>query len=316
MKVSVIVPVYNVEAYLNRCLESLVRQTLKELEVIIVNDGSPDNSDAIIRQYIAKYPNFKYYIKENGGLSDARNYGLKCATGEYIAFLDSDDYVKEEMYEEMYKKATSGNFDMVVCDIFYQYPDKIQVVRSGIKNDIHDKKGIKKAYYNIHPAAWNKLFKRELFNNGVEFKKGVWFEDVEFIYRLLPYVNSIGAIHEPFNQYVIREGSISNTVDKRIYDYIYNMNGVVSFYEKNNLYKEYKKELEYVYVRYVYATFIKSMTKYDPVEYMKGVEEAIKYVKIYFPKYRLNLHFYTSLKGLYFVFFNKLIAKIVYKARG
>ena len=314
MKVSVIVPVYNVENYISKCLDSLVNQTLKDIEIIVVNDGSPDNSDKIIREFLNKYPDkIKYYIKENGGLSDARNFGLQYATGEYIAFLDSDDYVKVEMYEEMYKKAASGDFDMVVCDIIYLYPDKLQRVNSGIANDTTD---IKKTFLTIQPAAWNKLFKKELFNNGVLFKKGVWFEDVEFIYRLLPHVKKIGVLHEPFNQYVQREGSITNTVNPKIYDYIYNMNGVVEYYEKNNLYNEYKKELEYAYVRYVYATFIKSIMRYDYNEYLKGVDEAIKYVKVYFPKYRMNKYFYKSLKGIYLVLFNKTLAKLLYKVRS
>ncbi len=310
MKVSVIVPVYNVEDYIEKCLESLVHQTLTDLEIIVVNDGSPDNSEKIIKKYEKKYKNIKYVVKENGGLSDARNYGLKYATGEYIAFLDSDDYVTEDMYQMMYIKAKSEDFDMVVCDINYLYPDKTLRVDAGIKEDTTD---IKKTYLTIQPAAWNKIFKKDLFKHKVLFKKSVWFEDVEFIYRLLPYVKSIGVIHEPFNQYVQREGSITNTVNPKIYDYISNMNGVVDYYKKNKIYDEYEKELEYAYVRYIYATFIRSIAKYDYDEYKKGVKEAIKNVKEHFPHYRRNSYFYKSLKGLYMVFFNRLIAKIIYK---
>ncbi len=313
MKVSVIVPVYNVEEYIEKCLESLVHQTLTDLEIIVVNDGSPDNSEKIIKKYEKKYKNIKYLVKENGGLSDARNFGLKYAKGEYIAFLDSDDYVSEEMYQMMYIKAKSEDFDMVVCDINYLYPDRTLRVDSGIKDDTED---IKKTYLTIQPAAWNKLFRRDLFDHKILFKKGVWFEDVEFIYRLLPYVKKIGVIHEPFNQYVQREGSITNTVNPKIYDYIHNMNGVVDYYKKNKIYDEYKKELEYAYVRYIYATFIRSIAKYDYDEYKKGVNEAIKNVKEHFPHYRRNSYFYKSLKGIYLVLFSKTLAKIMYKLRG
>lgn len=312
MKVSVIVPVYNVEKYLAKCLESLANQTLKEIEVIIVNDGSPDNSENIINMYTKRYPNMKSYIKENGGLSDARNYGIKYATGEYIAFLDSDDYVTYDMYEKMYLKAKSNNYDMVVCDINYVYPDQIMLVGSGIKKDTTN---IKNTYLTIHPAAWNKIFKRELFDNNIIFKKGIWFEDVEFIYRLLPYIKNIGVIHESFNQYIQREGSITNTVSKKIYDYVENMNGVIDFYKEKNIYDEYKKELEYVYVRYVYATFIKSVLRYEKSDYLEALNYAIKSVKNHFPKYRRNSYFYKSLKGIYLVLFNKLVAKIMYKIR-
>src|SRR5699024_7335683 len=114
IKVSIIVPVYGVEEWLSRCLDSLVNQTLNDIEIIVVNDGSPDNSQAIIDEYERKYPDMvKGYQKENGGLSDARNYGMKYATGEYIAFVDSDDYVDLTMYEKLYLKAKEDNADAV-----------------------------------------------------------------------------------------------------------------------------------------------------------------------------------------------------------
>ena len=138
IKISVIVPVYNTEKYLPKCLDSLVNQTLKDIEIIIVNDGSPDNSQKIIDDYVKKYKNIKAFEKKNGGLSDARNYGIKKASGEYIAFLDSDDYVTVDMYEKMYKKAISQHFDMVVCDLNYVYNDKVVKAYSNIKDDTTD----------------------------------------------------------------------------------------------------------------------------------------------------------------------------------
>ena len=310
MKVSVIVPVYNVYDYIEKCLDSLVNQTLKDIEIIVVNDGSPDNSQEIIDKYAKKYKNIKSYIKKNGGLSDARNYGIKYAKGEYIAFLDSDDYVKVDMYEKMYNKAKEKDFDMVVCDILYLYPDKKLRVSSGISSDTVD---IKKTYLTIHPAAWNKIFKKTLFDNDVYFKKNVWFEDVEFIYRMLPYIKSIGVVKEDFNQYVQRPGSISNTFNMKLYHYVDNMNGVIDFFKKRKLYHEYEKELEYAYVRYIYATFIRSAKNFGYKDYLKAVDTAISNVKEHFPKYRRNKYFYKSLKGLYLVCFNKLIAKIIYR---
>lgn len=312
MKVSVIVPVYNVEAYLEKCLDSLVNQTLKEIEIIVVNDGTKDNSQKIIDRYAKKYKNIHSYIKDNGGLSDARNYGLTKASGEYVAFVDSDDYVSKDMYQRMYEKAVSGNFDMVVCDLNYVYEnsDVIKRAYSNVPNDTTD---IKKAMINIYPAAWNKIFKKKLFKHDVRFKKGVWFEDVEFIYRLLPYVKSIGVVNEPFNQYLQREGSITKSVDPRIYHYIDNWNSIIEYYKENKLYDEYYKELEYCYVRYVFATFIKQACSFPEDEYYKAIEKAIQNVKENFPKYRKNKYFYKSIKGIYLVLFNKTIATSLYR---
>ena len=313
MKVSVIVPVYNVEEYIGRCLESLVNQTLKEIEIIVVNDGSPDNSEQIINKYLKKYHNIKYLKKPNGGLSDARNFGIKHATGEYIGFVDSDDYVTLDMYEKMYNKAKEKDFDLVVCDLNYVYTDHSMKVDCGIRCDTTD---ISKVYINNYPAAWNKIFKRKLFDNNIEFKKGVWFEDVEFIYRMLAYVKSIGVVHEAFNQYVQRDESIMHTVSPKIYDYVDNMNTIINFYKERKIYDKYQKELEYVYVRYLYATFIKSCLGFDYKNYLNACDIAIKNVKENFPHYRKNKYFYRSLKGIYLLLFSKLNAKILYRLRG
>ena len=315
VKVSVIVPVYNVEKYIGRCLDSLVNQTLKDIEIIVVNDGSPDNSQKIIDKYVKKYNNIKSYVKKNGGLSDARNYGLKYAQGEYISFIDSDDYVDKTMLEKMYNKAKDNNFDMVVCDLDMVLDDGkfIQNVSSNIDRDIYNNE-IKKYMVNLYPSAWNKLYKRTLFDNEVYFKKGIWFEDVEFIYRLIPYVKSIGIVDDKLYHYVQREGAITKTFDKRLYNYIDNWNGIIEFYKNNKFYTEYKDELEYCYVRYLYATFIKQATNYkDKKEYDKAVDEAIKNVKEKFPKYRRNKYFYKSIKGIYLICFNNFIANIYYK---
>ena len=314
IKISVIVPVYNVEKYLDKCLDSLVKQTLKEIEIIVVNDGTKDNSQEIVDKYVKKYPKkVKSYIKENGGLSSARNYGLKYANGEYIGFVDSDDWVEKDMYEKMYNKAKKSDFDLVVCDLKYVYDDKKVNAYSNIKNDLSES-DIKNSMINIYPAAWNKIYKKDLFNNGVLFKEKIWFEDVEFLYRLFPYIKSIGVVKEPFYNYVQRQGAITSTFDKRLYDYIDNWNGIIDYYLKEKFYDKYKKELEYNYVRYLYATFVKRVANFKDKEmYKEAVTSAIENVKKRFPKYRRNSYFYKSLKGIYLLVFNKCIALLYYK---
>ena len=122
--VSVIVPIYNVEKYLGDCLESLLHQTLKNIEVLLVNDGTKDNSGIIAKKYADKYPQlFKYLEKENGGLSDARNFAIPYAKGKYLAFVDSDDYVAAAMFEKLYNLAEANNADMVDCEFEYVYEE-------------------------------------------------------------------------------------------------------------------------------------------------------------------------------------------------
>ena len=317
MKVSVIVPVYNVEEYLPKCLETLANQTLKDIEVLIINDGSPDNSQKIIDKFVKKYPKiFKSFTKENGGLSDARNYGIEKAKGEYIAFLDSDDYVEHDIYEKLLNKAMEKDFDIVVCDCTYVYDDYTVRASSNIKNDIFTDKELKKAMTNIYPVAWNKLYKREVIAD-LRFKKGVWFEDIEYLLRIYPNIKSIGVVNEPLINYLQRLNAITKTFDERLYHYIDNMNGVIEYYKENNLYDEYERELEYIYVRYLYATFVKQATNYpDYNEYKIAVDEAIKNVKLHMPKYRRNKYFYRNgLKGIYLLLFNKRLAKLLFKTK-
>ena len=132
---SVVVPVYNVEQYLKECVDSILSQTFKDFELILVNDGSKDSSPAICDEYAKKDDRIKVIHKPNGGLSDARNVGTAAAKGEYVIYIDSDDYVTTDMYQKMYQKAISGNFDMVVCDLNYIYDDKIVPAYSNLKTD-------------------------------------------------------------------------------------------------------------------------------------------------------------------------------------
>lgn len=315
IKISVIVPVYNVEDYLERCLKSLASQSLKEIEIIIVNDGSTDDSQKIIDKYTKKYPKkIRAYSKENGGLSDARNYGIDRAKGKYISFVDSDDWVDKFMLEKMYQKAIKG-FDVIMCDLKYTYDDcsKDFVVKSGIKEDLFCKKNIRKSMINIYPVVWNKIYKKELFDYGIRFKKNVWYEDVEFLYKILPSIKSIGKISESMINYYQRENAITKTYNEKLEDYILNLNSIVEFYKEENIYSNYKKELEYIYIRYLYGTMIKNALNIKDInKFKKILKHAIENVNIKFRKYKCNKYFYKSLKGLYLLLFNYEFILFIY----
>ena len=311
---SVIIPIYNIEQYLPKCIESVINQTYKNLEIILVDDGSTDGCGDLCDHYSKIDKRVIVLHESNEGLVRARKRGLRKAQGKYIAFVDGDDYVDEMMYEKMYKKAELKDFDIVVCDLNYVYEDgSVKRVSSKIE---HDTTNIKNVYINMYPCVWNKIYKKTLFENDIEFKKGVWFEDVDFLYKIFPYIKTIGVVKEPLNQYVQRTGSITKTFDKRLYDYIDNFNDLIKFYEKRNIYNTYKKELEYCYVRYLYATFIKQATHFTKEEFNKAVKVAIDNVKEHFPKYRKNKYFYRGIKGIYLVLFNKKIASILYKVEN
>lgn len=312
-KLSVIIPCYNVEKYVGKCLDSVFQNGMKEIEVIAINDGSKDQTLQVLKQYKEKYPSLILIDQENKGVSMARNAGLKRATGEFITFMDSDDWINPTMYQKMYEKAKNGNFDIVACGVNIVYPDKTVKIDCGLTHDIVKSKETKTVMNDWYTVLWNKIYKKELVKN-MEFKQNVWYEDVEFLYRLLPKIKRIGVMTEHFCNYIQRENSITYTYNHKLYDLIDNFNGIIEYYKKHNDYKHYKNELEYGYVRYVYGTFIKRLAKTkNKEEFKKGLHYAKAEVKRNFPDYKKNPYLQKkSGKNLYLKYFNTLFAMIIY----
>ena len=256
-KVSIIVPFYNVEGYIEKCLDTLVNQTLKDIEIILVNDGSTDRSIEIVNKFLRRYPEKLVYLeKENGGLSDARNYAIPYTKGEYIAFLDSDDYVEKYMYEEMYNMAKKENSDMVECNFYWEYPDK---QKEDIGTIYHGKNEM---IVKIRVVAWNKLIKREILEKSeVRFPKGYRYEDTEFTYKLIPYIEKVSFLKKPCIHYVQREGSISNSQNERTKEIFDVLDHVIEYYKEKDIYEKYQEELEYIYVRYAFCSSLLRIVK-------------------------------------------------------
>lgn len=307
-KVSVIVPVYNGEKYIDKCLDSLINQTISDIEIIVIDDGSTDNT----YNKLLKYKN-KIIIKKqkNKGVAAARNKGLDIASGEYIAFVDSDDFIDNNMYLKLYNYAKTNNYDIVECDFKYVDDYKVWEGNKDTVVDIKTNEEKKEYLIKLFPVIWNKIYKKSVIDE-FRFKNGVWAEDAEFLYRIVPSLKTIGKLNDELYYYYQRPISESRLFDERVYDYIDNFNGIVEYYKKNKLYDKYRNELEYCYVRYIYATFIKRASYFkDKTKYKKAVNTAIDNVKLYFPKYRKNLYFYKSIKGIYLVLFNRFFANIL-----
>lgn len=311
-KISIIVPVYNAEKYIDRCLHSLINQTLKDIEIIVIDDGSKDNTNKILQKYKDK---IKIIKQKNSGVATARNKGLGIATGEYIYFVDSDDWIEKDTLEKLYSKAIDNNYDCVMCNFWYINDNKKWPGVVTNKKDILNINDKKDYMIKMFPVIWNKIYKKEKILK-FKFKNGVWAEDVEYLYRIISNIDNIGIVEDKLYYYYQRESSESRLYDKRVYDYINNFNGIIEFYKKNNLYDEYKLELEYCYVRYLYATFIKRASYFtNKKDYYVAIDTAITNVKKYFPYYRKNKYFYKSLKGFYLLIFNKFFGKILYFIR-
>lgn len=249
-KISIIVPVYNVEKYLIRCLDTLVSQTIDDYEIILVNDGSKDNSLVICEDYYRQYPNLiKLFSKENGGLSDARNFGIDKAKGEYLAFIDSDDWVDKDMMSLMYDKAVYTNADIVVCDIEYQYEDGSTKYSSGGDFDTLDVLE-DLSVMMINNSACNKIYRRLLFNER-RFPKGLWYEDLATIPLIILTSKIIAKIDRPFYKYFQRNDSIMHTDNIKVFD-IYKSIDILNEFINVNFVERIQDELkQYVEKLYV-----------------------------------------------------------------
>lgn len=237
IKVSVIIPVYNVEKYLDRCVQSVLNQTLKEIEVILIDDGSMDSSLTICNKYAEKDQRVQLYSNKNVGQGLERNFGIKKATGKYIAFLDSDDQYKEDTLEKLYQKAIENNADIVSGGYADVYNGKI-IQEHFLENKIlDDEKKIKMAMldmisyeekegYSGCIAVWDSIFKRELIsNNNIEFlsEREIYSEDLFFKLTAMLYSKKIILYSDIVYLYQVNENSFTNKINTAILDRIINL---------------------------------------------------------------------------------------------
>lgn len=211
-KISVIIPVYNMEKYLDKCVSSVLKQTYKNLEIILVDDGSKDSSPALCDEYAKKDERIKVIHKVNGGLSEARNFAIDIATGDYIGFVDSDDYVAEDMFESLYNLCEQYNADISIESFYEIRKDKIVSCANSGKLQLLTREEAQIELLrdtNIQSYAWNKLYKRELFETGIRYPVGKTFEDIATTYLLFEKSNKIVRQEKPIYYYVRRDDSLT-----------------------------------------------------------------------------------------------------------
>lgn len=305
-KLSIIVPVYGVEKYIDKCLNSLVKQSLKEIEVIVVNDGTKDNSQKIVDKYVKKYPDkIKSYIKENGGQGSARNYGLKKASGEYIGYVDSDDFVEKDMYKKLYNKAKENNYDIVVCgnyNVSEDYQNKnIDAFINNYNTDLEN-------IFFGKMAVWNKIYKRDiLIKNKLEFKEKVWYEDLAFTLKAIMNSNTFAFIDEPLYDYLIREGSTMNNSNvQRNLEILDAFNDILSYIQHNKK-EEYFSKIEFLAIDHIYISAIVRVLKAEADDKVKRetINKLLDYMNKKFPNYKNNKYINTLSKN------RKIIYKLI-----
>lgn len=218
-KLSIIVPVYNVEKYLPKCLESLIKQTLKDIEIICINDGSMDNSLAILKEFASKDSRIKIIDNQHQGVAKTRNTGIEQSTGEYIGFVDSDDYIDIDFFEKLYNSATKSNSDIAIASIlkhknfFNIYNAKYTKEETAIT--IQDKIKLCEDKKHFFFYAWNKIYHSGFIKeNNIKFSEGQIYEDVMFAIKALYYSNKIISVYGTKYHYIEHENSLTKYKDK------------------------------------------------------------------------------------------------------
>ena len=221
--ISVIIPVYNVAQYLSQCVESVLSQSYKELEIILVDDGSTDDCPDLCDEYERKDVRVRVIHKENGGLSDARNVGMKIATGEWIYFVDSDDWVTHDAIEKLHQFAVENHCDMVQGGLYYAYQDHLLYRKANKKEQkqtiLGNYDAMRELILNdrVKNFAWGKLYRADLIKDLL-FPVGKYFEDSFWQHLVIDRVDSYGIVDEPLYFYRQRQDSISGTSSNRLND--------------------------------------------------------------------------------------------------
>lgn len=297
MKISIIVPVYNVEQYLKKCINSILNQSYKNIELILVNDGSTDNSGKICDEYAEKDNRIKIIHKKNGGLSDARNVGIENSTGTYLSFIDSDDYVEIDMIECLYKACIKNDCDIAWCNMIRENNDGKQSVEVISNQECLFSK--EDAYKNIllyNPSVCTKLFKTSLFDN-IQFPTGKLYEDIITMNLLINNSKSIVHIGSAKYHYIQRNDSIShNLFNLKKLDYI-NNSEILSKY----ILQKYPNLQEVVdaYLNLTVVTVICDMYLSKKI-YKQKYNELVKSIRV--NKFNLYKNNYISLKKKIMIF--------------
>lgn len=314
-KVSIVVPVYKVEKLLDRCVHSLLNQTYKNLEIILVDDGSPDSSGDICDHYSKIDTRVKVIHKLNGGLSDARNFGIEKASGDYIMFVDSDDYIDEDSVNVLVKFATQNNLDIACADAYriIEFEGKENKERligeksfsKVITGEEFLVKSIEDKNYSV--AVWSRLYKTDLIKDkGTYFKKGIYHEDEEWSPRIMLKAKRISYIDYPFYYYVIRKNSITQlgNRNKHIKDVIETCEDLAHQYESIVEDNKNKKVLKDYLVRLYINT--STFGHYDSSYYKSVINKKFTLRNAYYLStfiqsviYNISPYFYRMLKLAY-----------------
>jgi len=286
--ISVIVPIYNVEDYIEECLKSIAQQNYSNYEVILINDGSTDDSMKVVSLFIeSNSEKFRLYHKENGGLSDARNFGLNKAKGEFVVFIDSDDYIAPTMLSTVGNAAQESKSD-IVCFALAEVSEQGNKIRyipanSTLSIGTYALSDAKNLISSSLPNACNKLIRKSLFTqNNIQFPVGLWYEDLAINPKLFFFANSITFIEDELYFYRQRDGAITKTFSLKVMDIYQVLASLVTFF-KVTPYENAKTDLNTWYINLTIITLARLSLNNEQLEKKRALAEIAQQIKQHFP---------------------------------
>ena len=300
--VSIVVPVYNAEKYLDKCIESLVNQTLDNYEIIFVNDGSTDTSRDILEKYQETYPDIiKIINKDNGGQASARNLGIDCSQGTYIGFIDADDYAEYQMFEKLLEAANMNQADVSECNYYFLRYENDQRLDMRPYCTTRQYKSNRDMFIDPLVSPWNKLFRADLLNESkVRFVEGCIYEDTGFYIKLIPFIKKQVYVDEALIHHVFWESSTMNANrNLKVGDIFTVLEDVYAFYKANYLWDEYYEELEYFSVKILLNSSLGRIFQIKDRTLRKSFQDrTLSVIAYYFADYHKNQYLKKSKKAV------------------
>ncbi len=287
---SLIVPIYKIEEYLPKCIDSVLAQKCRDYELLLIDDGSPDSSGKLIDEYAAKYPDkIRAIHQENGGAGAARNHGIRSAKGEYLLFVDGDDYLDDTLLQELSEKISATHAQL--------YLFGAHVERDGVKTgELHELVEVgkicnaqsdPKLFFGIM-APWNRAYHRSLFEN-IEFASKVWYEDIRIVTKVNALAKTVVRLEKPYYHYLQREGSaMNNKNSERNVEILYAFDDILAWFEEQKLLEKYRNEIEFLAIEHILLAATVRVLQIDRKHHL--LEDFRAYMNRHFPDFTQNPH--------------------------
>ncbi len=306
---SLIVPIYKIEEYLPKCIDSVIAQKNQDFELLLIDDGSPDGSGRIIDDYAARYPDrIRAIHQPNGGAGAARNHGISLAKGDYLLFVDGDDYLDDTLLSDLAAEIKKSHADL--------YLFGAHIERDGVKNgELHElieagkpcnAKSDPRLFFGIM-APWNRAYQKELFAD-IEFASKVWYEDIRIVTKVNALANRVIRLEKPYYHYLQREGSaMNNKNSERNVEILLAFDDILSWFQAQNLYETYRQEVTFLAIQHLLIAATVRVLQIDRKHHL--IADFRNYMEKNFPDYRENKYLPLLDKN------KKLIYKLLLKKR-